>query len=331
MLGMSRKIGSLMVTDVGLGCMGFSHAYGPAMERAEAVRLIRSAFEMGYSFFDTAECYRGLDAEGRESLNEELVGEALRPVREQVVIATKCGVTHLPGRQQRLDSSPAMIRRSVEGSLKRLGVDCIDLYYQHRIDPRVEPEVVAETMGELIREGKIREWGISEVGEEYLRRAHAVCSVAAIQNRYSMMARWYEKLFPTLEELGVAFVAFSPLANGVLSCEFEMQHAENDYRHGMPQFSPEGVEKSRALRELLQQVAEAKQATSAQVAMAWLLARRPYIIPIPGSRRETRLRENFGATGVRLTAEEYSEISARLETMELPVYGKASSSNKSAK
>lgn len=303
--------------------MGFSHAYGPAMERREAVAMIRRAHEMGYTFFDTAECYKGVEASGAESLNEELVGEALRPVRGQVVIATKCGVTHLPGRQQRLDSSPAAIRRSVEGSLKRLGVECIDLYYQHRIDPQVEPEVVAAAMAELIREGKIREWGISEVNEAYLRRAHAVCPVAAIQNRYSMMARWYESLFPALEELGIAFVAFSPLANGVLSGQFDTQFAASDYRHGMPQFSPEGLEKNRALRDLLQQLAFAKEATPAQVAMAWLLARRPYIVPIPGTRKEPRLQENVGASRVQLTPAEYAELTARLECMELPVYGRA--------
>ena len=214
-------IADMRVSDVGLGCMGFSHAYGAAMERTEAVRMLRRAYEMGYTFFDTAECYTGHEANGRESLNEELVGEALAPMRDCVVIATKCGVTHLPGRRQRLDSSPAAIRRSVEGSLRRLGVERIDLYYQHRIDPCVEPEVVAATMGELIREGKIRHWGISEVGEDYLRRAHAVCPVAAVQNRFSMLARWYEPLLPVLDELGVALVAFSPLANGVLSCHFE--------------------------------------------------------------------------------------------------------------
>lgn len=302
--------------------MGFSHAYGPAMERNEAIAMIRRAYEMGYGFFDTAECYKGLDAEGRESLNEELVGEALRPVRDRVVIATKCGVTHLPGRQQRLDSSPQMIRRSVEGSLRRLGVDCIDLYYQHRIDPQVQPETVAETMGQLIREGKIREWGISETGEEYLRRAHAVCPVAAIQNRYSMMARWYEALFPTLQELGVALVAFSPLANGVLSGHFDTEFSANDYRHGMPQFSADGVEKSRLLREKLLQLAAAKGATSAQVAMAWILARRPWIVPIPGTRRVDRLLENLGATQIHLSPTEMVELTALLDSADLPVYGR---------
>lgn len=319
---MSRKVGPLVVSDIGLGCMGFSHAYGAAMKRHEAVDMIRRAYEMGYRLFDTAECYTGVDADGVESLNEELVGEALEPVRDQVVIATKCGVKHLPGRRQILDSSPATIRRSVEGSLRRLRTDCIDLYYQHRIDAQTPPEVVAETMGELIREGKIRAWGISEVGESYLRRAHAVCPVAAIQNRYSMMARWYESLFPTLEELGVAFVAFSPLANGVLSGDFETQFAPSDYRHGMPQFSVEGLEASRHLLELLRKMAESRGATPAQVSMAWLLERRPYIVPIPGSRREARLRENIGAMEIKLTPAEIEALRALLEATDLPVYGR---------
>lgn len=323
---MSRKIAGMQVSDIGLGCMGFSHAYGAAVERKEAVRTIRLAYEMGYTFFDTAECYKGHEADGRESLNEELVGEALRTVREEVVIATKCGVTHLPGRRQTLDSSPAAIRRAVEGSLRRLGVECIDLYYQHRIDPQVEPEVVADTMGSLIREGKIRSWGISEVGEEYLRRAHAVCPVAAVQNRYSMLARWYESLFPVLEELGVSFVAFSPLANGVLSGDFETQFASpTDYRQGMPQFSPEGIARNRELMLLLEQLAAEKEATPAQVSLAWMLCKKPYIIPIPGSRREPRLRENYGAVSLSLHSDEVAAIDNRLAGMQLAVYGGSAS------
>ena len=316
----------MSVSDIGLGCMGFSHAYGAAMERSEAVRMLRLAYEMGYTFFDTAECYTGADAHGRPSLNEELVGEALRPVRDRVVIATKCGVTHLPGRRQKLDSSPAAIRRAVEGSLRRLGIERIDLYYQHRIDPAVEPETVAATMAELIREGKIRSWGISEVGEAYLRRAHAVCPVAAVQNRFSMMARWYESLFPALEELGVALVAFSPLANGVLSGHFETTFdSPTDYRRGMPQFSPEGIARNAALLEELGRLAAAKEATRAQVALAWLLAKRPWIVPIPGSRREPRLRENWGATSLSLSPEELAALDARLAGMELAVYGGSAS------
>lgn len=210
-----RRLGSsdLYVTAVGLGCMGFSHAYGSPTEKSEAVDMIRRAFDMGYDFFDTAECYLGTNADGSTSFNEELVGEALRDVRDRVVIATKFGVQH---REQGLsmDSRPETIRRSVDGSLRHLGVDCIDLYYQHRIDPKVEPEEVADVMAELIRAGKIRTWGISEATEDYLRRANAVCPVMAVQNRYSMLAREHEKLFPVLEELDVAYVAFSPLGRG---------------------------------------------------------------------------------------------------------------------
>lgn len=318
---MNRKIADICVSGVGLGCMGFSHAYGPAMERSAAVAMLRHAYEMGYTFFDTAECYKGFDAAGLESLNEELVGEALRPVRDEVAIATKCGVTHLPGRRQRLDSSPAAIRCAVEGSLRRLGIERIDLYYQHRIDPLVEPETVADTMAALMREGKIRAWGISEVGEDYLRRAHAVCPVAAIQNRYSMMARWYESLFPVLEELGIAFVAFSPLANGFLSGKFDTDFPENDYRHGMPQFSPEGVVRARELLTLLQRIATEHDSTPAQVSLAWILARKPYLIPIPGSRSEARLRENIGALQVQLTPAEQGAIQAHLDATELLIYG----------
>ena len=318
---MFRKIADMEVSAVGLGCMGFSHAYGPAMERAEAVAMIRRAYEMGYTFFDTAECYTGYDAAGRPSLNEELVGEALRPVREGVVIATKCGVQHQPGRSDLRDSRPETIRRSVEGSLRRLGIECIDLYYQHRIDSHVEPEVVAETMAELIREGKIREWGISEVGEEYLRRAHAVCPVAAIQNRYSIMARWYETLFPVLEELGIALVAFSPLANGVLTGDFGTRFAETDYRHRMPQFTDAGLASSHELRELIHSLAEEQNATPGQVALAWLLARKPWIIPIPGSRKEARLRENFGATRIALSARALELIDHLLASSQFLIYG----------
>ena len=203
-----RKIGSLEVSAVGLGCMGITHASGAPMTVAEGVKVLQQALEYGYTLFDTAECYTGINADGSTAYNEEVVGEALRPFRDKVVIATKCGVQH--GKDSLIvDSRPETIRKSVEGSLKRLKTDYIDLYYQHRIDPQVSPEEVAGTMVELVQEGKIRYWGISETNEEYLRRAHAVCPVTAIQNRYSMMARWHEELFPVMEELGITYVAFS--------------------------------------------------------------------------------------------------------------------------
>lgn len=207
-----RKLGNsdLFVNPVGLGCMGFSHASGDPVDSETAVKTLRQAYEMGYDFFDTAEAYTGVSPDGTVSYNEELVGAALKDVRDKVVIATKMGVHHNEDLSLRLDSRKETIRSSVETSLKRLGTDYIDLYYQHRIDPMVEPETVAETMAQLIKEGKIRYWGISETTEDYLRRANGVCPVTAIENRYSMMARWHEKIFPVCEELNVAYVAFSP-------------------------------------------------------------------------------------------------------------------------
>lgn len=320
---MSRLIADMAVSDVGLGCMGFSHAYGVAMERRAAVAQLRLAHEMGYTFFDTAECYTGAYADGREAINEEVVGEALRPIRERVIIATKCGVQHLPQHRELRDSRPEVIRRSIEGSLRRMGLDYIDLYYQHRIDAHVEPEVVAETMAGLIREGKIRAWGISEVGEEYLRRAHAVCPVAAIQNCYSMVERGDEALFPVLEELGIAYVSYSPLCNGLLSVNFDMdfERCEADHRTRMRQFKPEGLEQSRPVLELLCALAAAKEATPAQLALAWMLCKKPYIIPIPGTRKEARMRENLGAASVQLSPQEVASIDAALAAMDFSPIG----------
>ena len=319
-----RKIGSsLKVTPVGLGCMGFSHAYGAPTERKEAVRMIRRAYEMGYDFFDTAECYTGVNADGTISYNEELVGEALRDVRERVTIATKFGVQHSP-KGLLMDSRPETIRKSVEGSLKRLGVETIDLYYQHRIDPKIEPETVAEVMKELIVEGKIRAWGISEATEDYLRRAHAVCSVSAIQNRYSMLAREHEKIFPVLEELGIAYVAFSPLGNGFLTGQYTAASTFEtglDYRAHMPQYTEEGFKAAEKLMKLLEEMAVQKEASKGQVSLAWMLCKKPYIIPIPGSRKESRIQENLGAKDVVLSTEEIRKMDELLDQMVLPVYG----------
>ena len=319
-----RQIGTtdMWVNPVGLGCMGFSHAYGAPTEKNEAVRMIRRAFDMGYTFFDTAECYTGVNADGSTSYNEELVGDALRAVRGEAVIATKCGVTHTPNGLA-MDSRPEVIRASVEGSLKRLGIDRIDLYYQHRIDPKVEPEVVAETMGALVKEGKIRAWGISETGEEYLRRANAVCPVSAIQNRYSMIGRNYEALFDVLEELRITLVAFSPLGNGFLSGRYDAKSSFDslDFRSRMPQYTEAGFESARELMALLHRLGEEKQATPAQLSLAWMLGKKPWIIPIPGSRKEERLRENLGSAVVELSGEEIAEIDALLDRMEVPVYG----------
>lgn len=321
-----RRLGKsgFMVNPVGLGCMGFSHAYGEPTEKTAAVEMIQKAYGMGYNFFDTAECYTGINPDGSTSYNEELVGEALQPVRDKVFIATKMGIT-FTNNGSVLDSSPEKIHQSVEGSLKRLGTDYIDLYYQHRIDPNVEPEVVAEAMGQLIKEGKIRSWGISETDEEYLRRANAVCPVTAIQNRYSMIARDYEPLFPVLEELDVALVAFSPLGNGFLSGAYSAndKFAEGvDFRSRMPQYTKEGFDAGKPLFDYLAQLGREKSATPGQLSLAWMLCKKPWIVPIPGSRKENRLQENFGSGEVKLSSEEITKIDSLLDTMELPVYGR---------
>ena len=321
-----RKLGNsdLFVNPVGLGCMGFSHASGDPVDNESAVKTLRQAYEMGYDFFDTAEAYTGFFPDGSVSYNEELVGKALHDVRDKVVIATKMGVHHNEDLSLIVDSRPETIRKSVEGSLKKLGTDYIDLYYQHRIDPKVEPEAVAETMAALIKEGKIRYWGISETTEEYLRRANAVCPVTAIENRYSMMARWHESVFPACEELNIAFVAFSPMANGFLTGKYTPNtkfEGKQDYRAGMPQYTQEGYEKAKALLELLTGMAEEKQATMGQLSLAWMLGKKSYLVPIPGSRKPERLRENFEAGNIVLTQEEIRVIDSKLETMQFEVFG----------
>ncbi|HJI57776.1 MAG: aldo/keto reductase [Pseudoruminococcus massiliensis] len=325
-----RKLGNsdLFVNPVGLGCMGFSHASGDPVDSATAIKTLRQAYEMGYDFFDTAEAYTGIFPDGTVSYNEELVGAALKGVRDKVVIATKMGVHHNEDLSLRLDSRPETIRSSVETSLKRLGTDYIDLYYQHRIDPTVEPETVAETMAQLIKEGKIRYWGISETTEEYLRRANAVCPVTAIENRYSMMARWHEKIFPVCEELNVAYVAFSPMANGFLTGKYNPNtkfEGKQDYRAGMLQYTQEGYEKAKALLELLTGMAQEKNATMGQLSLAWMICKKPYIVPIPGSRKISRLEENFKAGDVVLTPEEVQKIDDKLSTMQFDVFGGHSS------
>lgn len=315
----------LKVTPVGLGCMGFSHAYGAPTEKKQAEYMIRMAYDAGYDFFDTAECYTGINTDGSTSFNEELVGEALKDVRDKVVIATKFGVQHGTGNGLLMDSKPETIRRAIEGSLKRLGTDYIDLYYQHRIDPQIEPEAVADVVADLIREGKVRYWGISETGEEYLRRANAVCPVTAVQNRYSMLARDHEKLFPVLEELDIAFVAFSPLGNGFLTGKYDSNskfEAGTDYRSFMPQYTEEGFKAAERLMKLLSDMAVDKVATTGQISLAWMMRRKPYIIPIPGSRKEERIKENLGAKDIPLTVQEIEDIDLLLDQMVIPAYGK---------
>ena len=315
----SRILGrDLEVSAVGLGCMGLSHAYGTAIERNEAVRLIRQAYEDGYTFFDTAECYTGTNEDGSISYNEEIVGEALQPVRDKVMIATKFGVHHSPEGLV-MDSHPDTIRASVEGSLKKLKTDHVDLYYQHRIDPKIPAEEVAGVMAELIQEGKITHWGISETDEEYLRKAHGVCTVTCIQNRYSMMARWHENLFPVLEELNIGYVAFSPLANGILTDAFRKGEtfAEGDFRNFMPQYKEEAYDANEKLLSFIRMLAEEKKGTPAQISLAWMMCKKPYIVPIPGSRKTERVRENAGAAEIMLTENEIAEIDKQLDKMEM--------------
>lgn len=311
----------LKVSAIGFGCMGLTHAYGPALPKNEAVKLIQEAASNGHTFFDTAECYIGTYADGQTAYNEEAVGEALKFIRDKVIIATKFGVRHTAQNALAMDSSPAAIRKAVEGSLKRLGTDYIDLYYQHRIDPKVEPETVADVMSQLIKEGKIRYWGISETTEDYLRKADAVCKVTAIQNRYSMMARRYESIFPVLEELQVGFVAFSPLANGILSNAYgkDSTFDADDYRNIMPQYKSEAFEVNKEFFAVIGNMAKKKNATPAQISLAWMLAKKPYIVPIPGSTKPARIAENAGAANIALSVQELAELDAALE--KLPMSG----------
>jgi len=320
----TRYLGNsgLQVSAVGLGCMGLSHAYGAPTERKEAIRFIREAVEMGYTFFDTAEIYGTKD---NPHDNESLLGEALKPYRDQVVIATKFGIKFDTSSNQVPypivpDASPGRIRNSVEGSLKRLQVECIDLYYQHRVDPNIPTEEVAWLMADLIKEGKIRNWGVSDANEEYIRQAHSVCPITAVENRYSMMARHHEALFPMLEELCIGFVAFSPMANGLLTGKYSKGinfDKRNDYRAAMPQFTDEGLDKNQELLEMLHRMAEEKQATEAQISLAWMMCKKPWIVPIPGTRKLERLVENAGAADVKLTEDEIIKLDTALNNMEM--------------
>lgn len=312
----------LRVSAIGLGCMGMSHAYGAPADKRKMTELLADAVDMGYTFFDTAEVYGTAD---RPHDNEELLGEALRPYRDSIVLATKFGLAfdkpEAAGPHALIpDARPETIRRSVEESLHRLRTDRIDLYYQHRMDPNIEPEAVAEVMADLIREGKILHWGISETTEEYLRRAHRVCPVTAIQNRFSMMARWHEPLLPVVEELGIGFVAHSPLANGLLSNRYTADtpfDPATDYRASMPQYRRESFEKNRMLFSLLERLADEHHATASQISLAWMINKRPPIVPIPGTRHLCRLKENIGAADIHLTDEEVKTIDAALDAMEM--------------
>jgi aryl-alcohol dehydrogenase-like predicted oxidoreductase len=303
-----RKLGKtnpLEVSAIGLGCMGMSFGYGPAKEKQEMISLLRKAVELGVTFFDTAEMYGPF-------ANEELVGEALASFREKVVIATKFGFKISPkGEQIGLDSRPEHIKEVAEASLKRLRTDVIDLFYQHRVDPDVPIEDVAGAVKDLIREGKVRHFGLSEPGVQTIRRAHAVQPVTAVQNEYSL---WWrkpeEEVLPTLEELGIGFVPFSPLGRGFLTGKVDENTTfdRSDLRSTLPRFTPEARKANQALVDLLSEIAKRKKATLGQIALAWLLAQKPWIVPIPGTTKLERLEENIGAVAIELTTDDLREV-----------------------
>ena len=315
-----RKLGSsgLEVSAMGLGCMGMSFSYGPPKDKTEMVALIHAAVDHGVTFFDTAEVYGPFT-------NEALVGEALEPYKGKVVIATKFGFRLDPTGKEiwaGLDSRPEHIRQVVEASLKRLRVESIDLLYQHRVDPNVPIEDVAGAVKELIREGKVKHFGLSEAGAETIRRAHAVQPVTALQSEYSLWFRRIEaEILPTVEELGIGYVAYSPLGRGFLTGKIdETTHfAKDDFRSNLPRFAPEALKANLALVELLKEIAAAKQATPAQVALAWLLARKPWIVPIPGTTKLSRLEENLGAAALVLTPQDLLDITQAAS--HIPVQG----------
>lgn len=328
------KLGNLEISAVGLGCMGMSHAYGEPADKKDMTELLAKAVDVGYTFFDTAEIY-GTPENPHE--NEEIVGNALKKYRDKVVIATKFGIAFdktnsvLPYPLVP-DSRPQEIVKAVDGSLKRLQTDHIDLYYQHRPDPNVPIEEVAGVIQELIKKGKILHWGLSEADEEHIRRAHKICPLTAIQNRYHMMYRNYETLFPVLEELNIGFVAFSPLANGFLSGKYNAESTfgeKGDYRAVMPQFQKEAYEQNRELLALLHNMAAEKNATPAQISLAWMICKKPRIIPIPGTRKPERLIENAGAADIPLSAKEIKQIDSALDKMQMSaVYGGAKTNSK---
>jgi aryl-alcohol dehydrogenase-like predicted oxidoreductase len=295
----------LEVSALGLGCMGLNFSYSHALSTQESVALIRQAVERGVTFFDTAEVYGPYT-------NEEIVGEALKPVRDQVVIATKFGFNIVDGKMAGVNSRPEQIREAAEGSLKRLGVDVIDLLYQHRVDPNVPIEDVAGVVKDLIAEGKVKHFGLSEPGAQTVRRAHAVQPVTALQNEYSLWTRGPETngILEACEELGIGLVAYSPLGKGFLTGAMskDTKIGDNDFRKILPRFTPEAMETNQALIDLLKRIGDDKRATPAQIALAWLLARKPWIVPIPGTTKLHRLEENLGAADIVLTADDLAEI-----------------------
>lgn len=313
---------NLYVRPVGLGCMGLSHAYGDAVSEEDGIDFLKEAIKIGYNFFDTAEVYVGKTADGKTSNNEEMLGAAIETCRDEVVIASKFGIT-LEGTSLITDSSPEAIRKSIEGTLNRLNIDCLDLYYQHRIDPKVEAETVAGEMQKLIDEGLIKAWGISEANEEYIRRANEACPVTAIQNRYSMLARWHENLFPVCEELDITFVAFSPLANGFLTGLYSSNSTfdATDYRNDMPQYTDKGFNAAEKLMELLNDISDEKNATPAQISLAWMMSKKDFIIPIPGTTSLKNMKANFEAAKIKLSDSTVNELDELLDIIDVPVFG----------
>jgi aryl-alcohol dehydrogenase-like predicted oxidoreductase len=315
-----RKLGksNLEVSAIGLGCMGLSYGYGPAVSKQDGISLIRTAFERGVTFFDTAEAYGPFT-------NEELVGEAVAPFRKQVVIATKFGFAHDPNgglKMNVMDSRPEHVKQVAEESLKRLKTDVIDLFYQHRVDTNVPIEDTAGAVKDLVRQGKVKHFGLSEAGAQTIRRAHAVQPVTALQNEYSLWWRRPEEtVFPTLEELGIGLVAFSPLGKGFLTGKIneDTTFDKSDFRNIVPRFSPENRKANQAVVELISKVAERKKTTPAQIALAWVLAQEPWIVPIPGTTKLHRLEENIAAAEIKLTPEDLSQIESAVS--KIPVQG----------
>ena len=318
----TRMLGhsDIEITAIGYGCMGQTHSYGVVEPEKEMVELMRYAYEVGYTFFDTAPIY------GEE--NEKYLGRAIQPFRDKVVVATKFGIVNesfFQGNPDALDSSRTSILKQVDASLSRLGTDYIDLYHQHRIDPKTEPEEVAETMADLIKAGKIRAWGVSFAPEDYIRKAHKVCPISAVENMYSFVARQDEKtFFPLCEELGMTYVSACPLAKGYLSNRYPVgtTYRDGDWRANINLFRKEGIDHNQALMDLILDFADRKKATPAQIALAWEITKKPYLVPIPGTTKMERVKENFGAVEIDLTDEEMQEIETALSGMDIVGMGR---------
>lgn len=309
----------LEVSAIGLGCMGMTHGFGKPSDQEEMIKLIQDAFKAGITMFDTAEVYQGADEQGNILYNEDLLGEALKPYRDQVVIATKCGIKMADGKQV-LDARPEVIRDSLEGSLKRLQTDYVDLYYLHRVDPNTPIEVVANTMKELMAEGKIRHWGLSEAGIETIKKAHAICPLSVVESEYSIMWRSPEKeLLPLLKELNIGFVPFAPLGKGFLTGTIDVTATfpATDTRSKQPRFKQEAMAANAKLLDVVKEVAAKHSATPAQIALAWLLAQGDGIVPIPGSRKLERIEENIKASEIELTKTDLDLIEKALGEVDL--------------